>query len=496
MNKDDLVKELTAYGQEHLVQFWDELNESDKEHLYHEIKQTDFGELNGFYERVQSEMSQNALELDHAMNPIPDNLKGSYAHSSPEQLRVYELDGLRAVSNNQVAVLLMAGGQGTRLGVQYPKGMYSVNLLSGKSLYQLQAERILRLQELAKKEFPENSPNPIIPWYIMTSEHTQELTEEYFKKNNCFGLESSNIMFFEQFMLPCLTNDGKVILDQKHKISRSPDGNGGLYKALLKRHVLDDMSKRDIKYVHVYGVDNILIKLADPVFIGFCIEKNANCAAKVVKKTDPDEKVGVICKVHDRFQVVEYSEISQVTRNLRDEKGDLLYNAGSICNHFFSTKFLNEVCRNHEKDLKNHVAEKKIPYINEQGERITPKTNNGIKLEKFVFDVFPFSTSFAIWEVYREEEFSPLKNSDDAKNETPTTCRHDLYSQHYRWLLKSGAQFEETDNKNIECEISPLVSYNGEHLEEFAKGKVFKTPLHVESDKETGKPCITNKTSL
>lgn len=345
MNKDDLVKELTAYGQEHLIQFWDELNESDKEHLYHEIKQTDFGELNGFYERVQSEMSQNALELDHAMNPIPDNLKGSYAHSSPEQLRVYELDGLRAVSNNQVAVLLMAGGQGTRLGVQYPKGMYSVNLLSGKSLYQLQAERILRLQELAKKEFPENSPNPIIPWYIMTSEHTQELTEEYFKKNNCFGLESSNIMFFEQFMLPCLTNDGKVILDQKHKISRSPDGNGGLYKALLKRHVLDDMSKRDIKYVHVYGVDNILIKLADPVFIGFCIEKNANCAAKVVKKTDPDEKVGVICKVHDRFQVVEYSEISQVTRNLRDEKGDLLYNAGSICNHFFSTKFLNEVCR-------------------------------------------------------------------------------------------------------------------------------------------------------
>lgn len=392
MNKNDLVTQLKVYGQEHLVQFWDELNENDQEFLHNEIKQTDFAELNSFYAKVKLEMNESGQELDSAMKPVPNNLKGSYSDSSKEQLKAYELEGLKAVSKNEVAVLLMAGGQGTRLGVQYPKGMYSVGLLSNKSLYQLQAERILRVQELATKEFETNNKNPTIPWYIMTSEHTQGLTEEYFKTNNHFGLNSCDIKFFEQDMLPCFDNEGKIILDQKHKISRSPDGNGGLYKALHKRHILDDMAKRGVKYVHVYGVDNILIKLADPVFIGFCIEKEANCAAKVVRKTEPDEKVGVICKVNDRFQVVEYSEISQVTRNLRDANGDLLYNAGSICNHFFSTKFLNELCRYHEKDLKHHVAEKKISFINDKGERVTPTSNNGIKLEKFVFDVFPFST--------------------------------------------------------------------------------------------------------
>ena len=281
MNRNELFQKLKEHDQEHLVQFWDDLNDAEKEYLSNEIKHTDFAELNGFFQKVKSEMNESSVELDSLMKPIPNELKGSYSNSTSEQLKNYELEGLKAVSNNEVAALLMAGGQGTRLGVQYPKGMYKVNLLSGKSLYQLQAERILRLQELAVKEFSSNNKEPKIPWYIMTSEHTQELTEEYFKENNYFGLNKSDIVFFEQDMLPCFTLEGKIILDQKYKLSRSPDGNGGLYKALYKRQILDDMAKRGIKYVHVYGVDNILIKLADPIFIGFCIEKNANCAAKV-----------------------------------------------------------------------------------------------------------------------------------------------------------------------------------------------------------------------
>lgn len=157
--------------------------------------------------------------------------------------------------------------------------MYSVKLQSDKTLYHIQAERILRLQNLAAKNFP--NTNGTIPWYIMTSEHTQGMTSDFFKDNNHFGLQGNDIKFFEQCMLPCLTNDGKLILDKKYKISKAPDGNGGLYKALYKRNILDDLSRRGIKYVHVYGVDNILVKLADPVFIGFCIQKEANCAAKV-----------------------------------------------------------------------------------------------------------------------------------------------------------------------------------------------------------------------
>jgi UDP-N-acetylglucosamine/UDP-N-acetylgalactosamine diphosphorylase len=349
MTKQELQALLEPFGQEHLLKFWDQLSDSDQKHLNEEIRQLDLSELDASFKRVKLEMSMSAKEIDSAIQPVPVELKGSISKSSQEQLTSYEMDGLKAIANNQVGVLLLAGGQGTRLGVNYPKGMYSVDLLSGKTLYQLQAERLIRVKQLAMKHFGSEStvsqPGSSIPWYIMTSEHTQESTISYFKSNDYFGLNSNDIVFFEQFMLPCFTNEGKFILDEKHKLSKAPDGNGGLYRALLKRKILDDMLKRGIKHLHIYCVDNILVKMADPVFVGFCIQKNANCAAKVVKKTDPDEKVGVICKVHDRFQVVEYSEISQVTRNLRDEDGELTYNAGNICNHYLNTEFLNDLCR-------------------------------------------------------------------------------------------------------------------------------------------------------
>jgi UDP-N-acetylglucosamine/UDP-N-acetylgalactosamine diphosphorylase len=343
MAKEALSEFLKPFSQEHLIQFWDELSEADQEVLDHEIKQIDFEEITSHYSRVKSTIAEEAEEIDSAMKPVPYELKGSFAHSSAEQLEEYNLEGLKAISEGQVACLLMAGGQGTRLGVSYPKGMYSVKLQSDKTLYQIQAERLLRLEHLAVKNFPGTSGK--ITWYIMTSEHTQIMTGDFFKSNDFFGLQSSQIQFFEQGMLPCLTNEGKLILDAKNKISKAPDGNGGLYKALNKRKVLDDMEARGIQFIHVYGVDNILVKISDPVFIGFCIQKQANCAAKVVKKVDPEEKVGVICKVHEKFQVVEYSEISEKTRNLRDENGELTYSAGSICNHFFNAKFLSDLCR-------------------------------------------------------------------------------------------------------------------------------------------------------
>ncbi|CAF0900939.1 unnamed protein product [Brachionus calyciflorus] len=495
MNKQDLINLLEPYGQEHLLKYWEELNQTEKEHLIEDIKEIDFAQMVKNYNRVKSEMDQTVQEFDELMQPVPQELKGSYEKSTPEQIKEYEMLGLKAIANNEVASLLLAGGQGTRLGVNYPKGMYSVGLFSGKSLYHLQGERLVKLKQYANRLFPEapsEKQNSSIPWYIMTSEHTQESTIEYFRKSNFFGLDKENIKFFEQFMLPCLTNDGKVILDQKSKISKAPDGNGGLYRALDKRSILNDMKKRGVKYVHVYCVDNILVKMADPAFVGFCIAKNANCAAKVVKKVEPDEKVGVICKVKDRFQVVEYSEISEKTRNLRTDDGELLYNAGNICNHFFNIDFLSELCSEHESELKHHVAHKKIAYVNENGERVTPKETNGIKLEKFVFDVFPFSTNFAIWEVYREEEFSPLKNSDDCKKETPTTCRNDLYAQHARWLQKAGAVLD----PEAQVEISPLVSTNGEELTELMKGKALKGNLTIELDKSDNKVKINGSLSL
>ena len=283
-SKQELIKFLEPFGQEHLAKFWDELNESDKENLVGDLNNTDFSELNKYFQKVSLEKDLTNKEIDSHMTPVPNELKGSYAKSNKEQLAAYECEGLKAIAQGEVAVLLLAGGQGTRLGVKYPKGMYSVDLLSGKSLYQLQAERLIRIKQLALKKFPTQNQlaSTSVPWYIMTSEHTQESTINYFEKHSHFGLNRENIVLFEQFMLPCLTESGKVILDEKHKLSKAPDGNGGLYKALLKRKILDDMIKRGIKYVHIYCVDNILVKLADPVFIGFCISKDANCAAKVI----------------------------------------------------------------------------------------------------------------------------------------------------------------------------------------------------------------------
>ena len=343
MEENALIDYLKQFGQQHLVRFWNEINEEEKKKLYDDLMSIDFEYINRCFDKVKDFSKETTKEIDSLMMPVADELTGSYANSTEDEIKRYYLKGLEMVAANEVAVLLLAGGQGTRLGVDYPKGMYSVKLASNKTLYQIQAERILKLEQLACKHF--NKDKCFITWYIMTSEHTKEATRKFFASHNYFGLNSENVVLFQQCTLPCLTYDGKIILDSKFKMSRAPDGNGGLYRALLEQNILNDMSKRGINHIHVYCVDNILVRMADPWFIGFCIEKTANCAAKVVKKSSPDESVGVICKVQGQYQVVEYSEISSVTAHARNPNGELKFNAGNICNHYFRYDFLEDVCR-------------------------------------------------------------------------------------------------------------------------------------------------------
>merc|ERR1719412_2217555 len=336
----------------------------------------------------------------------------------------------------------------------------------------------------------------------MTSASTIQPTKDFSKTMTFFGLNPENVILFEQGTLPCFAFSGKMLMQSKYQLARAPDGNGGLYRALHKDGILNDMKTRGIDYVQLFCVDNILVKIGDPLFTGYCIERGAECANKVVAKGFPRESVGITCKVDGKYQVVEYSEITSDSAERRNPDGALTYSAANICIHFFTREFLERIVNKHERDLVHHVAKKKIPYVDSAtGELVKPERPNGIKMEKFVFDVFQFAqdSRFAVWECIREEEFAPLKNADGASDFTPTHCRNALFALHQKYVMKAGgvlvneagrklsrmaspATPKEVNNnldleddidegeekvEEIVCEIAPKVTYAGEGLESF-----------------------------
>lgn len=474
---DSLKDDLKKFGQEHVLTWWEELGGEAREELLRDLEDIDIEEMVEMYRTTCGEGSGGERDMS-SMQPIEEALCQSVATSSPEQIEEYRNIGLRAAAKGHVGVLLLAGGQGTRLGVPYPKGMYNIGLPSGKTLYQIQIERILRIQELAHRLTGEDG---VIPMYVMTSEHTKQPTLDFFKDNAFFGMKEDQLIIFEQRTIPAFDNNGKFIMERKSKLARSPDGNGGLYWALTNEGVLGDLEYRDVRYLHVYCVDNVLVKVADPVFMGYCIHRGAEAGNKVCEKTAPGEAVGVVCRLQGRVQVVEYSEISPSTAALTVGGGKrLLYSAGNICNHFFTRDFLKRVCESHEKELPHHVAKKKISHTSlETGQDVKPSEPNGTKLEKFVFDVFQFSQEFVVWECHREEEFSPLKNGAGAAKDTAETSRRALYAQHRRFLTAAGATIAEDSEEPVE--ISPLVSYAGEGLELY-RGRTLPLPVTVDKD--------------
>ncbi|KAJ7597457.1 UDP-N-acetylglucosamine diphosphorylase [Mycena floridula] len=473
MTFETLKARYEAAGQGHLLKFWSQLSDSERLSLSEQLQNLDIERVNRIYKKAITAEDPNATS--EPIQPLPKSASDSVGDEAKEAL--WRDVGMKAIAHGQVGVLLMAGGQGTRLGSSAPKGCYDIGLPSHKSLFQYQAERIARLQTLAETQFNKATGSVVVPWYVMTSGPTRRETEAFFVSNSYFGLDPKNVIFFEQGTLPCLTMDGKVLLETPSRVAVAPDGNGGLYAATRSpisptdksRTVLTDLSKRNVLYVHAYCVDNCLVRVADPVFLGYCIEKQADCAAKVVPKSHPTESVGVVACRGDKFSVVEYSEISEEQAARRDaETGELSFRAGNIANHFYTTQYLNGV-EQFEEELAFHIARKKIAHTDlETGAVVKPSKPNGMKLEMFVFDVFPFTERFTVLEVARNEEFSPLKNAPGTGSDDPETSRRDLLSQHRRFLENAGA----TVGADADIEISPLVSYAGEGLET-VKGKKF-----------------------
>ncbi|KAL1895569.1 UDP-N-acetylglucosamine pyrophosphorylase [Ceratocystis pirilliformis] len=464
-------------GQGQVFTFFDKLSATEQNAL---LKQ-----LSAFSPTRINELATTALNPPPTepsavptLEPLPDNATASIMDSAPADIDRWCKSGLNLIASNKVAVVLMAGGQGTRLGSSAPKGCFDIGLPSKKSLFQIQGERIHRVEQLAAQESGKSADSVTVPWYVMTSGPTRGPTEAFFRENNFFGLKEQNVTTFEQGVLPCISNDGKIIMDSPGKVAVAPDGNGGIYAALVASGVLEDMKKRGIEHIHTYCVDNCLVKVADPIFIGFAAEKKVDIATKVVRKRAPTESVGLILLKNGKPDVVEYSEIDESTANEYDSKqaGVLRFRAANIVNHYYSIGFLNSIPQWADK-LPHHVARKKIPYVDLQtSEVIKPTKPNGVKLEQFVFDVFPMLSleKFACMEVRREDEFSPLKNARGTGEDDPDTSRADIMAQGRRWVEAAGATVTAKGPDNG-VEVSPLNSYGGEGLDK-VKGTEIKAP--------------------
>ncbi|KAL7454384.1 hypothetical protein ACHAWC_006026 [Mediolabrus comicus] len=475
---ESVTKRCEAAGQVHILKHLsdDDVSEEDKVSFLQSVDEIPLEKLSDFLKGAleEEEKLKNFdpanVSADEQIEPFSGE---SISTATTDEAQLASLKGahdvgMKAVENGQVAALLLAGGQGTRLGFNGPKGMYDIGLPSGKTLFEFMAERIKKLAQLSGRG------DKAIPFYIMTSPLNHKVTTEYFAKHDNFGID---VHFFPQGTLPALTPEGKMILETPTSLAVAPDGNGGIYPAMVKHGIIADMKSRGIKYIHAFGVDNALVKPADPTFVGYCISNNADCGNKVLWKTSPGEKVGVVASKGGKPCIVEYSDISKEMSERRGEDGRLVFGAGNICNHFYTLDFLENVV---VPNLGNmyHVARKKIPFYDaSKKETVKPTENNGIKLESFIFDVFPLSVSMAVLDVERKDEFAPVKNPPGTDSDSPDTARMLFSNVAKDWLSKAGAILV-GDTESDLCEVSPLTSYNGEGLVQF-NGKEVKCPFTV-----------------
>lgn len=446
-----------AAGQSHLFQFQSQVSTEDFNAFLSKLEA--LGDPKSLLSDVSNAIAYSSnVSKGRKFGPLPTSSFQSTLTCDADVLSNWESIGLDLIKNGKVAIILMAGGQGTRLGSSAPKGCYDVGLPSHKSLFQLQIERIRKLEKLA---------NGSIHLYVMTSIPTRAATESFFKSNDYFGWSGDKITFFNQGTLPAVDlNCEKLLLgEDKASLVESPDGNGGLYRALYDNGILEDLKSKGIEHIHMYCVDNVLVKVGDPVFIGFSSTNDFHIATKVVRKESPEENVGLIVLDEEKNTpcVIEYSEISEELCQERDADGLLKLRAGNIVNHYYNVQFLLEMVPQwiaSREYLPYHIAKKKVPFTNSNGEYIKPEEVNGIKLEQFIFDVFPSVPleKFGCLEVVRAEEFSPLKNGPGSLSDSPETCRLDCLKRSTKWVTKAGGEPLGT------VEISPLTSYSGEGL--------------------------------
>ena len=390
LSYEETMRQLGKYGQQHLLKNVDELRDDQKEQLLKEIGTIDF-------EMISKCLENNATSSEEKdIEPI-GILKLNEIESKKEN---YFNLGIQSIKEGKVGAVLLAGGQGTRLGFDKPKGTCNIGLTKDRYIFEFLIENLMDVVKKAEAW---------VPLFIMTSQKNNDDTISFFEEHKYFGYKKEYVFFFVQEMVPSVDYNGKIYMEEPWKISMSPNGNGGWFKSMKNSGVLSRAKDLGVEWLNVFAVDNVLQKIADPYFIGATISAGLSAGAKVVKKASPAEKVGVVCRENGRPSIVEYYELTQEMMDALDENGELAYNYGVILNYLFDVASLEN---NADQNMPIHIVEKKIPFINELGEYVKPESPNGYKFETLVLDMIRMYDDVLMYEVVREHEFAPIKNKD------------------------------------------------------------------------------------
>ncbi len=387
MNLEEARQKLEKYNQGHLLKYYSTLPEAEQAALLQQISKTDLSVVTriGKKEAAKKESSISPI----AAMTLDEINTGREAFTET---------GTEAIRSGKVGAVLLAGGMGTRLGSDNPKGMYDIGITKPVYIFQRIVDNLFDIVDKTRTW---------IHLFIMTSDKNHEITQKFFEEQQYFGYDKEHIHFFRQDMAPASDYEGKILLESKGKLATSPNGNGGWFSSLTNAGLLGFMKQEGIEWLNVFAVDNVLQRIADPCFIGAVIERNCEAGAKVVRKNHPDEKVGVMCLEDGHPSIIEYYELTDSLRDTMTEDGEPAYNFGVILNYLFRIDSLEKVVN---KELPLHIVEKKIPCLNEQGEFIQPEEPNGYKFETLILDLIKLLDSCLPFEVERSEEFAPIKN--------------------------------------------------------------------------------------
>jgi len=443
----ELSGRLVPFGQEHLIAFWDDLDTAKRNSLADEIRTIDFALVDRLY-RGRHEQADIRLLADRAGPPPAFRLGARQNRFAAEEARKR---GVEALTAGRVGVIMVAGGQGTRLGFDHPKGLFPIGPVSGNSLLEIHIEKIVAQSRRHEVR---------IPLYLMTSPGTHDETLEFLREHDRFGLPPEDLRVFCQGTMPAVdAATGKILLAERGRIALSPDGHGGMLAALARSGALGDIRSRNIEHLFYLQVDNPLVDTCAPEFIGYHLLDDSEFSTQVIAKRDPLEKVGNVVEIDGKLRVIEYSDLPDEIARRRKADGSLEIWAGSIAVHVMETKLLERMVDRAEA-LPFHVAEKKMVHVDSAGKRVTPAEPNAIKFERFIFDLMPWADRAIVVEVDPAQHFAPLKNASSKKQDTPETVKAQMVAEHTDWLCQAGAEVAE----GVAVEISPLFALDAGEL--------------------------------